>query len=68
MFIYYLSFFLVFLYPSLVSGAILTWASDIIPNFLSKSSPRDILEKEVLTSDRILMIEVKYFMSAHLYM
>lgn len=36
------------------------WASDIIRNFLSKSSPTDILEKEVLTSDRISMINVKY--------
>lgn len=38
------------------------WASDIILNFLSKSSPTDIQEKEVLTSDRILMINFKYLM------
>ena len=41
-----------------VSGVILTWASDIIPNFSSRSSPTDILEKEVLI--RIPRINVKY--------
>lgn len=41
-----------------VSGVILTWASDIIPNFSSRSSPTDMLEKEVLI--RIPRINVKY--------